>query len=346
MKFSNGLYHEPGIYFGMPEDEYHADCSLGSTDLRNLIVSGLQYYWYSPVNPTRKPHKDTPALQYGRAIHKCVLEGRAAFEERYARKPPKPTEGQLVTTDDLKQKAVELGIAKSGTKATLIERILEIDPDANIYDVEVAKYLSAAGSRTLLDDDSYDEIIMASHNITANEHLEHAFHNGLPEVSVFWEQQGIPCKARFDYLKPRAIVDLKSTRNHLQQIWSVAVANFLARGRYEIQAAHYMNGRTILPLLHEQGLVHGDHDKKWLKAVAAEPNFQFVFVIYQAEGPPLTYGVIFSKEDDDYDVANQMIDSAFDRYREGFETYGDEEWVEQGKIEYWNNMDWPMWRGT
>jgi hypothetical protein len=346
MKFENGFYHPPGVYFGMPEDEYHADCSLGSTDLRNLIVSGLQYYWYSPVNPSRKPHKDTQALRYGRAIHKCVLEGQDEFERFYARKPPRPTDGQLVTSDDLKQKCVELGISKSGTKATLIERILEMDPNADIYDVKVAQYLFHVGDRIILDDEDYNEIIMAADNIKANQHLQHAFHNGKAEVSVFWEQQGIPCKARFDYLKPRAVVDLKSTRNHLQQRWPVAVANFLARGRYEIQSAHYLNGRTVLPMLVDQGLVEGHVDKKWLQTVVDETNFQFVFVIYCAEGPPLTYAVIFTREEEDYDVANQMIDMAFDRYREGFAKYGTKEWIEAGTIEYWGNLDFPMWRNT
>lgn len=346
MRFQDGLYHDPGIYFGMPEDEYHADCSLGSTDLRNLIVSPAQYYWYSSANQHRKPQKDTKALRYGRAIHKCVLEGYDEFSKFYAKQYGKPLPGQLVTVEDLKQKCKEIGIASSGKKDLLIERILEIAPDTPIYDVEVARYNAKIGDRTVLEDDDFYEIIMAAENIKANEHLKHAFDNGVPEVSVFWEQQGIPCKARFDYLKPKVIVDLKSTRNALQQRWPVAVANFLARGRYEIQATHYMNGRTIMPILYEQGLVDGDYDPDWLERVIMTPDFQFVFVVYQAEGTPLTQGVIFSKEEEDFDVAQDMIDIAFSKYREGFETFGTKEWVEPGLIEYWGSMDWPMWKGT
>lgn len=346
MKFANGLYHEPGIYFSMPEDEYHADCSLGSTDLRNLIVSPLQFYWNSSVNPSRKPDKDTPALRYGRAIHKCVLEGREAFDALYAKKYQKPLPGQLVTLEDLKQKCKELGIASSGTKATLTERILELAPDTPIYDVEVARYNAHIGDRIILEESDYYEIIMAADNIKANMHLEHAFQNGMTEVSVFWEQQGIPCKARFDYLKPRAVVDLKSTRNALQQDWPVAVANFLARGRYEIQATHYMTARAILPILFNEGLVYGECDEKWLQSVVDEPNFQFVFIVYQAEGPPLTHGVIFSQEEEDFAVSVDMIDMAFSRYRNGFEAYGTNEWIEPGRIEYWGSMSWPMWKGT
>lgn len=346
MKFANGLYHEPGIYFGMPEDEYHADCSLGSTDLRNLIVSPLQYYWYSPANPNRGPGKDTPALRYGRAIHKCVLEGREAFDALYAKKYQKPLPGQLVTSEDLKQKCKELGIASSGTKAVMTERILELAPDTQIYDVEVARYNAQIGDRIVLEESDYYEIILAAENIKANMHLEHAFQNGMSEVSVFWEQQGVPCKARFDYLKPRAVVDLKSTRNALNQRWSVAVSNFLARGTYEIQATHYLNGRTILPILFNEGLVYGECDEKWLQSVVDEQDYKFVFVVYQAEGPPLTHGVIFSREENDYLVAMDMIETCFSRYREGFESYGSAEWVEPGHIEYWGNMDWPMWKGT
>ena len=31
-----GDLHPPGIYFGLDEDEYHADPSLGSSDVRRL----------------------------------------------------------------------------------------------------------------------------------------------------------------------------------------------------------------------------------------------------------------------------------------------------------------------
>lgn len=346
MRFPNGIYHEPGIYFGMPESEYHSDYALGSTDLRNLLISPIQFYHHSRANPFRDEDKDTPARLRGRAIHKCVLEGRDAFDKLYFPKPPKPTEGQLVTVEHLKAKAKELGIAVSGRKDDLIARIVEMDPATPIYDIECAKHVALAGDRTMLDEDLYANILVASQNIGRSPQMQDAFSGGYPEVSVFWTQQGIPMRARFDYLKPKAVVDLKSTRNHFGQIWSVAVPSFLARSRAEIQATHYLNARSVMRKMVKEGKVFGTHDPKWLKNVVEQDEYVFVFVIYQDEGAPLTQGVIFRKDDDDYEVAQMSIDQAIASYKYGFDKFGSDIWVEEPKLEYWSSLDFPMWRGT
>src|SRR5262245_8349396 len=69
---------EPGVYFGLPSAEYHADPSLGSSDLKRLLRSPADYWWSSAMNPDRQPTPDSPAKQKGRALHKLVLEGAEA----------------------------------------------------------------------------------------------------------------------------------------------------------------------------------------------------------------------------------------------------------------------------
>src|SRR5262245_29067159 len=64
----------PGVYFGLPAAEYHADPSLGSTDLKRLLQAPAVYWWHSHMNPDRPPSPDSPAKQKGRALHKLVLE--------------------------------------------------------------------------------------------------------------------------------------------------------------------------------------------------------------------------------------------------------------------------------
>jgi len=66
------------------------------------------------MNPERSPSPDSPAKQRGRALHKLVLEGEAAFAAVFATEPqPDAHPGCLVTLDDLKAKAF-IGIAFLG----------------------------------------------------------------------------------------------------------------------------------------------------------------------------------------------------------------------------------------
>jgi hypothetical protein len=344
MRFENGVYHEPGLYFGMPDTEYHSDWSLGSTDLMNLMISPVDYYWYSRANPNRRPDSETPAMLYGKAIHKCVLEGREAFDSLYALKAPPPVEGSLISQDDLRRRCEELGLAKSGTKAEQIKRIRQIDATTPIYQEQLDEHLKTTEGKSLLDYQDWAEILLSAQNIRANPNLKEAFTNGYPEVSMFAEIGGVPMRCRFDYLKIRAIVDLKSTRNVLGMPWGQAVANFLARGNYHIQATHYLRMRQLIRKFVKEGKVFGEHDPAWLKRVAAEPDPSFIFVIYQADGAPLTQGVQFSHQNSDYALAIDQIETALARYKAGFERFGSSPWVEESKIENYENLPWPMWR--
>jgi hypothetical protein len=59
--------------------------------------------------------------------------------------------------------------------------------------------------------------------ITSNPHLARAFMGGAAEVSVFWVKDVVPLKARFDYFKPRAVIDLKGFANQRERLADVAI---------------------------------------------------------------------------------------------------------------------------
>lgn len=63
------------------------------------------------------------------------------------------------------------------------------------------------------------------------------FQEGRAEVSFFWEQNGVMCKCRPDWLAPTIIYDFKSTRQSLEDFcWDVR------RYRYDVQHVHYLRG--------------------------------------------------------------------------------------------------------
>src|SRR5438477_7932182 len=74
---------EPGIYFGMREEEYHRAFALSATGIKHLRISPLDFWARSPLNAERIA-EESEARIIGRAYHKRIIEGQRAFEARYA----------------------------------------------------------------------------------------------------------------------------------------------------------------------------------------------------------------------------------------------------------------------
>lgn len=297
-----------GIHFGLSEDDYHADPALGSTGLKDLIDNAPDFWWTSWMNPAREPEKETPAKVFGRAVHKAVLEGRDAFEARYG---PCDHPGN-----------VKAGIAERQALA------------------EVAKIP--------LKREDYNRILAASAFIKANTFLGDAFKGGQPEVSVFWTEDDIRFKCRFDYLKMRAIADLKSIRNPLNKSFVQACRDRIAGLDYVVSAAHYMEGRRRMAAFVKAGHVHGAPDseqfRSWLIQAAGVTEFAFVFVFWQAEGAPISHGFKISPGNPILDGAAQSIAKAVWNYRRYMDEFGTAAaWVPSTPLEELDETDLPVW---
>jgi hypothetical protein len=252
--------------------------------MRKLTYSPCDYWFSSPLNPNKPPDEPSPAQMFGRAVHKLMLEGSQAFEGCYG----------VVDLD---------GRTKAGR--------------------EEREAILASGREPLRRQD-YDRIRAAGEMIAANEHLAEAFFGGAPEVSVFWTANGIRKKARLDYLKLRAIVDLKSIRNTRSIDFVTACRRAIAEWRYDIQCAHYREGRDAMRDLFAAGAVHGDHDREWLRAVVDNRVWAFVFCFWQAEMAPLTWATVLSPGNPILDIARQSLALAEDNYRSHMERFGPE----------------------
>jgi hypothetical protein len=297
-----------GIYFNLGESDYHADPALGSTDLKRLLASGPDYWYWSPLNPDAPQRELSPFLIFGRAIHKIVLEGSQAFHSRYVRRPD--------------------GIDRLTPKR---------------------KAVISANGEDILDGDDYDRIMVSAGLIAQNPDLAAAFEGGMPEVSVFWEhlldgEFVIRCKARFDYLKIRGIGDLKSIRNIYGAPFAEACTRSICNFRYDIQAAHYLEGRSMIGQFVRDNQVYGDYDAAWLNRVAAAPSYAFQWVFFQAEGAPITWSKSLSPGNPILDIAER------DRYK-AMQTYRDfsqkvpagQMWLSHEPVEELNINNMPSW---
>lgn len=297
-----------GIYFGLDDREYHRDTALGSTDIRRLLGSAPDYYWHSPHNPLRPSDDPTPAQLFGRAVHKFVLEGEAAFLADYA--------------------AVDLpGNTKAGK-----EQRAAVESEG----------------KTPLKRDDWNRILLSGQMIRSNPHLAEAFSGGRSEVSVFWQREdGLRLKCRFDYLKVRAIADLKSIRNTRQIDFVEACRRSLADYGYDVQAAHYFEGRRAMRHLVADKKVYGltsFEGEAWLRKVAASDEYAFVFVFWQADAAPITWACSLSSGNPILDAARRDIELALERYRDFEKRFGlDQPWILVHPVQELDQADLPGW---
>lgn len=76
---------EPGIYFNMSNEEYHADPALSHSGMVKLLISPLDYWITGPLNPDKEPWRDEKrgtARWFGKMRHELLLE-RERFWRTY-----------------------------------------------------------------------------------------------------------------------------------------------------------------------------------------------------------------------------------------------------------------------
>jgi hypothetical protein len=340
-----------GIYFGLPEDEYHADPAIGSSTLANMLVSPLTAWAQSNMNPERE-ERDTAAQALGSAFHRRLLEpDRYAVE--YATLPDKDDYPEAIDGGkDLQAKCAELGVAKNGTIADMCARILAKEPEAILWPVILADWLEDHEGLTHLKPDMADKVERMARIVEMHPEAKKAIRGGVSEVSIFWhdEETGLRCKGRLDYLNG-AIVDVKSFANSRGLPIERAVAQAVAYNRYDLQAVHYTEGLDTVKRLLRAGkaTIEGEHDPEWVKRVVALPPHTFIFLFVESCYPPNVEMREFGRsvrgetgEALHYVHARQHVRAALETYKRCYETWGTDPWVVPKPLTQFRETDFPM----
>lgn len=334
---------EPGIYFGLPDEAYHAVPALSNSGIKHLRTSTLDYWVRSFMNPDYEP-EESPFMEAGKAYHRRILEGRERFYESYAAQlDPLDYPEALRTVDDIKARLKELDLKVSGRKDELVERLLLADPEAQVWDELVADHKGDNAGKTLLSHELITKIEKAARMIECHPELSKCFRGGHPEVSVFWEDDDVPMKARVDYLKPRAIIDLKTFGNQYGKPIDEAVATAVANERYHIQAAVYTEAVERAKGLIVKGAVHGLDDQAWLRSLV-ENEQQFVFVFQQTGVAPVARGKVFPRMSA-YDIGKICMTEAIQIFRECREVWGEDPWIDKTPITTFDDAEFPAYLG-
>ena len=338
------LVHPSGVFFGLPEDEYHGALALSATGIKALRLDPMAWWSQSPLNPNRK-EEESVAMKIGKAFHARIVEGFEVFAQRYAAPlEPEAYPQALRTVSDLTA-ALARHLQKPparAVKADLIRQLLAVEPEAQIWDEMVRRHAEIHEGKIMLDASLIEQIEIAAGRIEDHPSLGRAFRDGEPEVSVFWvdEATGVPCKSRFDYLKPRAIVDLKSfaLRDTLPD---KAIVQAVCRYKYHLQAAFYLRAAAELPRLVRAGLVTGKHDPLFLRDVIEVPTKTFLFV-WQGQGSPILKGKVMPPGIV-LDMGHALVEEGLLVWAEAWRTWGAAEWNAIHPITGFADAEFPPW---
>lgn len=159
----------------MTNKEYREHTGVSRSQLQTLLTKTPLHFKYELENPK----EDTPALSFGRAAHKMVLEP-SSFDEEFAVAP----------------------VCDRRTKE-----------GKEVY----AQFLADSEGKEVITADVYEQICAMSEAIRSDYWANEFLSDGVAETSVFWTdlETGEQCKVRPDYLTEvngrKFIVDYKST---------------------------------------------------------------------------------------------------------------------------------------
>lgn len=361
-----------GLHLGLPEEIYHAIPALSASGLKNLLISAPDFWARSYMNPAREEDeggggKDDWRI-VGKAFHARILEGREIFAKRFALEfmPPKDC---LKTVEDIKTALKALGIKATGNKPDLIAALLLAEPGALIYDVLAEQYAEDNKSKILIPHDLLAKIEISAAMIERHPQIKKCFVGGFPEVTLIWTQEiwiegnGVPArrevvrfKCRYDYLKPAAIIDLKTFSNIQEKSIDDAIYGAIASKKYHIQASFYLDSVPMLKDAIKEGRIFSTvgyledrgHTREtlggWLSDLLETQEHDFYFVFQQKGAAPLARCKKFTRGQI-YRMACVQISDAISRFIQYRATYGNDYWVDQSEIEDLDDLLFPSYIG-
>lgn len=236
------------IIYDMPEKEYHAHHALGSTSIRLLSDP---YLSLADVKYQMDNSEQKEAYDVGTLAHALILEGSLDHLIKF------------VPHKDYRTKA-----AKAAKDDALNEGLIPINESE-----EYSKLGAVYRMR--------DEVM--KHPIAAELFTGHQ-----SEVSIFWEQEGVPMKARVDAIKPGIWADLKTMVSPAPDEVKKQISNY----GYYIQKEHYLTGGQA--------------------ATGFRPDWYFVAA---GKSEPHSVSVHTVNEPEAIEAAQARIDYAIRRYK-------------------------------
>lgn len=125
--------------------------------------------------------------------------------------------------------------------------------------------------KIILDEYQFEKARAIADAALAHPLVKDYMHGGDAEITMLWEQYGLPCKARVDYLTGDVIFDLKTCQDASPEGFARQIGAF----QYHLQAAHYANG---------------------FEAITGKKLDRFCFIAVETEPPHMTGVYVINRE--------------------------------------------------
>ena len=226
---------DPGVYYDVPAEQYHRWDAMSNSWLKHIADASLKHFKYAREHPPGQ----TDAMLRGTVLHALCLEP-LDFAARFALEP-------------------------------------EVDKRTKLGRERLAQFADEVGGRTVISQSLYDSCRPMARALMAHPIARELLADGTPEVSVVWDDAdtGIRCKARYDYLLPPMLGDVKSTKSAEPFQFSRACNTY----GYHRQGAFYLDGARAVGL---------DVDMFAFAAVEVAPPHDVI--VYAADKPMLLAG--------------------------------------------------------
>lgn len=358
---------EPGIYFGMPDEVYHAIPALSNSGIKKLAASPMMFWASTPWLSAKKQREaaDSERAHHvlGKAYHCRIMEGADQFAKRFAvGLDPADYPDALESTDQIKAAIVAAGekpaskvpdkmpdgadYMRAARKDDWIDQLLDADPEAQIFSRLAAAHRETHAGKTMLTAEQFAELEIAARMIERDPEVSHAFKGGHAEVTLLWvcERTGVPMKARVDYLKVKAMVDLKSISNQREKSIENAIRYEIAAYHYNIQPAVYSEAAEALRALvrkHGASVIHVDDDYPYpadetvawaLKWAKHRDGDEWLWVFQQKGDAPITRALFYPLTGTTNMVTKDIVTTAKKRFRKCSEGFGTEPWLDVAPI--------------
>lgn len=216
---------KPGLHYGVPFVEYAAWPAVNQTALK--ILRNVTPFHCRAFLDGRYASEDSDDRRFGRAEHCYILEPET-FAERFVLAEP-----------------CKVRIASGKRKGDPCGAIGRFRGSGNVWSCGIHKPDDATEPEDYITVEQLGRIKASTRSLLSHKVIRLIRQHGGAEVSVVWERDGLPCKARLDKLVidtacPDTILDLKKIRSgrgtdeHLQRS--------IRDWGYDIQSAWYIDG--------------------------------------------------------------------------------------------------------
>ena len=220
-----------GIYLDMPNDVYHSLPALSSSKLKTFMSSPAHYYReYLSGIERKRTLAQRRTFDAGTHAHTLILEPQGYYKLYFRDVVPADYPDALQTATQIEAQLVALGLKKSGTKAEKVQRLIEANPNIQVFeDIKEKLYakhgepqqavvegeeITTYGGKIPVDGQVWDDAHRAAKTTRDHAEANAYFQNGLPEVAIIARcpVTGMMLKVKFDWLRhDDTAVDMKTT---------------------------------------------------------------------------------------------------------------------------------------